>query len=194
MAKDEKKNIALHLDTYERLSRLAAQLRIDNPGGRFVSMSEAVGLLLDKQKNQSDRTERIALEIATHIAEKQIGTAKHAKAGTIDPNHIDPDMLADDWAMFIKQKFSEQESNISLKSYIANAEANDPQYLEPENGQVIIKQLDGALYLEKMLAHNHNAYMTPHKDEAMVFDSHDQAKVFLRKCGHEAANWIIEPA
>ena len=58
---------------------------------------------------------------------------------------------------------------------------------------VILKQRDGSQYLEKMLAHNHNAYLTPHKDEAMVFDSYDQAKAFLRKCGHEVGNWILEP-
>lgn len=44
--KDPKKNIALHPETYGRLSTLAAQMRIDN-GGKFVSMSEAVDRLLD---------------------------------------------------------------------------------------------------------------------------------------------------
>ena len=42
----KKKPVALDVDTYERLSKLAAQLRIDNPGGGFVSMSTAVGVLL----------------------------------------------------------------------------------------------------------------------------------------------------
>jgi len=43
----KKKTIALDPDTYERLSKLAAQLRIANPGGGFVSMSAAVGVLLE---------------------------------------------------------------------------------------------------------------------------------------------------
>ena len=68
---------------------------------------------------------------------------------------------------------------------IADAEAKE---------QVIIKQIDGSQYLEKMLAHNHNAYLTPQRDKAMVFDNRDQATAFLRKCGHEIGNWIIEPA
>jgi len=43
----KKKPVALEVATYKRLSDLAAQLRIDNPGGGFVSMSTAVGVLLD---------------------------------------------------------------------------------------------------------------------------------------------------
>lgn len=43
----KKKPVALEVATYERLSKLAAQMRIDSPGGSFVSMSAAVGLLLD---------------------------------------------------------------------------------------------------------------------------------------------------
>jgi hypothetical protein len=43
----KKRTIALDYETYERLSKFAAQLRIDNPGGGFVSMGAAVGVLLD---------------------------------------------------------------------------------------------------------------------------------------------------
>ena len=43
----KKKTVNFDLDTYERLSKLAAQLRMDNPGGGFVSMSAAVAVLLD---------------------------------------------------------------------------------------------------------------------------------------------------
>ena len=43
----KKKPVALEVATYERLSKLAAQLRIDNPGGGFVSMSTAVERLLN---------------------------------------------------------------------------------------------------------------------------------------------------
>lgn len=59
--------------------------------------------------------------------------------------------------------------------------------------QVVIMQSDGSQYLEKMMAHNHSAYLTPQKDEAMVFDNRDQAIAFLRKCGHDVANWIVKP-
>ena len=43
----KKKPVALEVATYKRLSDLAAQLRIDNPGGGFVSMSTAVERLLN---------------------------------------------------------------------------------------------------------------------------------------------------
>lgn len=59
--------------------------------------------------------------------------------------------------------------------------------------QVVIMQSDGSQYLEKMLAHNHNAYLTPEEDEAMGFDDREKAIAFLRKCGHDVANWIIKP-
>lgn len=41
----KKKTINLDLDTYERLSKFAAQLRVNS--GAYVSMSAAVGVLLD---------------------------------------------------------------------------------------------------------------------------------------------------
>jgi hypothetical protein len=66
-------------------------------------------------------------------------------------------------------------------------------YTPDLQAQVVIMQSDGSKYLEKMMAHNHSAYLTPQKDEAMVFDNRDQAIAFLRKCGHDAANWIIKP-
>lgn len=138
----KKKPVALEVTTYERLSKLAAQLRIDNPGGGFVSMSTAVSRLLDKW----EEAEMVA-------------------------SAIDACM--------------QSLPNVSLRSYIADAESNE---------QVIIKQSDGSQYLEKMLAHNHNAYLTPERDKAMVFDNRDQAAAFLRKCGREVGNWIIEPA
>ena len=49
----KKKPVALEVATYERLSKLAAQLRIDSPGGSFVSMSTAVGVLLDHWENRN---------------------------------------------------------------------------------------------------------------------------------------------
>ena len=59
--------------------------------------------------------------------------------------------------------------------------------------QVVIMQSDGSQYLEKMMAHDHSAYLTPQKDEAMIFDNRDQAIAFLRECGHDVSNWIIKP-
>ena len=85
----KKKPVALEVATYERLSKLAAQLRIDNPGGGFVSMSAAVGVLLDDYEVLRRLKTVMGLD----------GTIK----------------------------------STSLRSYAANAEANDPQYLEPEN-------------------------------------------------------------
>jgi hypothetical protein len=129
MAKEEKKSVALDLSVYIKLSKLAADLRSANPGGGFVSMSVAVGRLLDAYEEMSE----------------------------------------------IKAM---QKADFELEN------ATQP---------VIIKQSDGALYLEKMLAHNHNAYLTPLRNEAMIFDSREQATAFLHKCGHEIGNWIIEP-
>jgi hypothetical protein len=54
MTNKEKKNIALHPGTYRRLSTLAAQMRIDN-GGKFVSMSAAVGWLLDRRFESEEK-------------------------------------------------------------------------------------------------------------------------------------------
>lgn len=150
MAKSDlvkKKPVALEVATYERLSKLAAQLRIDNPGGGFVSMSTAVGVLLD-------------------------GWEKLNKIKVIP---FSPDMELSDFVKTVVR---------SVVDDIADAEANE---------QVIIKESDGSQYLEKMLAHNHNAYLTPQRDKAMVFDNREQAAAFLRKCGHEVGNWIIEP-
>lgn len=66
-------------------------------------------------------------------------------------------------------------------------------YTPDLKAQVVIMQSDGSQYLEKMMAHNHSAYLTPQKDEAMIFDNRDQAIAFLRKCGHDVSNWIIKP-
>jgi hypothetical protein len=85
----KKKPVALETATYKRLSDLAAQLRIDNPGGGFVSMSTAVGVLLDAYIPYSELKK----------------------------------MQADDY----------EQEQLSLKSYAANAQKNDPQYLELEN-------------------------------------------------------------
>lgn len=41
-----KKSIALDTQTYERLSKFAAQLRLNSEGGAFVSMGAAVAVLL----------------------------------------------------------------------------------------------------------------------------------------------------
>jgi len=81
----KKKPVALEVATYERLSKLAAQLRIANPGGGFVSMSTAVERLLNFWDAWKEEQEKGAI--------------------------IEP---------------------VSLQAYAANAEANDPQYLEPK--------------------------------------------------------------
>jgi hypothetical protein len=90
----KKKPVALEVATYERLSKLAAQLRIDNPGGGFVSMSTAVGVLLDRWEGKDKHP----------FVDKILGEVK-----------------------------DRHNSNVSLQAYVANAEANDPQFLEPEN-------------------------------------------------------------
>lgn len=64
---------------------------------------------------------------------------------------------------------------------------------EADTQPVIIKQSDGALYLQSSSVATANFGMTHHKQEAMVFDSHDQAKAFLRQAGREVGDWILEP-
>ena len=172
-----------HEDTFGRFQKLQAAetARL----GKRVYSWQLLEEMMDRFTNVTrSNIEAFALKLAAGIVETQINTAKKVKEGLVNPDHIDPEMMVDDWAMWIEQQFEEFNKPVSLRAYIADAEANK---------QVIIKQSDGALYLEKMLAHNHNAYLTPRKDEAMVFNSRDQAKAFLRKCGHEAGNWIIEP-
>ena len=67
---------------------------------------------------------------------------------------------------------------------IADAEANE---------QVVIKD-DSCRYMTESIMAGANFFLTDYKDKAMVFDNRDQATAFLRKCGHEVGNWIIEPA
>ncbi len=74
--------------------------------------------------------------------------------------------------------------NVSLRAYIADAETND---------QVVIK--DGSCrYMTESTMAGANFFLTDYKKKAMVFDNRDQATAFLRQCGHEIGNWIIEPA
>ena len=100
MAKEEKKSVALELSVYAKLSKLAADLRAANPGGGFVSMSAAVGVLLD------------AYTVYSELKATQ----------------------EEDWNQeLISKSRGYCEEPVSLQTYAANAEANDPQYLEPEN-------------------------------------------------------------
>ncbi len=77
----KKKSIALNPETYTRLTRLAAELKLQRLDGGMVSLDMAVGVLLDFYKKWNERA-------------------------------TEP---------------------VSLQSYTADAEANEPQYLEPEN-------------------------------------------------------------
>jgi hypothetical protein len=76
---------------------------------------------------------------------------------------------------------------ISLRAYIADAEASDPN-LQP----VRLKDGDNR-YINKATTATTNLFLSDDRIEAMVFDSPDQAKAFLRKCGHAVGNWIFEP-
>ena len=58
---------------------------------------------------------------------------------------------------------------------------------------VVIKNYNNQ-YVNDSIVATANLFLTDNRTEATIFDSRDQAKAFLRKCGHEAANWIIEPA
>ena len=76
---------------------------------------------------------------------------------------------------------------VSLRAYITDAEASDPQ-LHP----VRIKDGDNR-YVNNAIVATTNIFLTDDRSEAMIFDNHEQAKAFLRKCGHEVGNWILEP-
>lgn len=73
---------------------------------------------------------------------------------------------------------------VSLRAYIADAEMNE---------RVVIKDGNNR-YIENINPATTNLFMAERREEAMVFDNRDQAAALLRKCGHEAGNWIIEPA
>lgn len=64
---------------------------------------------------------------------------------------------------------------------------------EADTQPVIIKQSDGALYLQSSSVATANFGMTHDRSEAIVFDSPDQAKTFLRQAGRDAGDWILEP-
>jgi hypothetical protein len=77
----KKKSIAIRPETYARLTRLAAELKLQRLDGGMVSLDMAVGVLLDFHKKWNERATQ----------------------------------------------------PVSMHAYAENAEANDPQYLEPEN-------------------------------------------------------------
>lgn len=149
MAKEERKSVALEIDTYSRLSKLAADLRSANPGGGFVSMSVAVRVLLDKWEETTNEPKGMTLLDLLEATKKLEG-------------------------------LNEIEAAI-LDEAIAQAQS------------VIIKQSDGALYLQKTSSNFASFVMTHYKEDAMIFESFNEAKAFLRKCHRPAGDWIIEP-
>ena len=127
-----------------------------------------------------------------------------------------PDFLAvlmDAWfkqeenRLIEKIKQADNDLEISLRAYIADAEANDPE-LQPKrksfgekrrlrnerlNSQPVrIKDSDNR-YISDVGIATANFDITSYKDESMVFDSHDEAKAFLRKYGRDVEDWILEP-
>jgi len=175
--------VRVTLPTHARLMRAAAAMQ--NKSGAYTSMDAAINTALDAwEKTENLPEKEAAYNLLGNIEAfaKTLGEAGylHGKAIVIVP------------------LYAERRFDIFAPSYIVDScpdrwELVGSFALPDQNNHVIIKQSDGALYLEKMLAHNHNAYLTPHKNEAMIFDSPDQAKSFLRQCGHEVGNWIIEP-
>ena len=88
---------------------------------------------------------------------------------------------------------------------IADAEANDPE-LQPKRKSLQdhirerrallqpVRIKDGSCrYMTTSTMAGANFFLTDDRNAAMVFDSPDKAKEFLRKCGHEVGNWILEP-
>jgi hypothetical protein len=64
----------------------------------------------------------------------------------------------------------------------------EPAKKEP----VVIKDGDNR-YVNNATAATYNFHMSNWKDDAMVFDDTETAKVFLQACGREAGGWILEP-
>lgn len=88
---------------------------------------------------------------------------------------------------FLKQHFPLDPEPVSLRAYIADAEANDT-----ELQHVRIKDSDNR-YINNATIATTNLFMTHERGEAMVFDSPDEAKAFLRKWGRSAEGCIFEP-
>lgn len=77
--------------------------------------------------------------------------------------------------------------NVSIRAYIADAEANDPE-LQP----VRIKDSNNR-YISDVGIATSNIDLTSCKADALVFGSCDEAKAFLRKWGRVVEGWILEP-
>lgn len=102
------------------------------------------------------------------------------------------DIILDGYLLY-KETYELQEMDrrvegISLRAYIADAEANDLE-LRPV---VIRSTAASAMYLHKCFAHNNSYELTNWVDEAMVFDSPEQAKAFLKKTKRNEADWTFE--
>ncbi len=95
-----------HSDTYDRFQKLQAAetLRRDKRVYSWQLLEE----MMDRFTNvTTNNIESFALKLAIGIVDMQINTAKKVKEGLVNPDHIDPELLADDWAMWIEQQFEE---------------------------------------------------------------------------------------
>lgn len=93
-------------------------------------------------------------------------------------------------ALVEREAVEKVEYSSTIEAYMRLPSKGQNETKEP----VIVKSIDGSLYFKGAVAHNHNFYLSSDKTEAMVFANHDQAAAFLRRCGHEISNWIIEPS
>jgi len=67
------------------------------------------------------------------------------------------------------------------------AAMQDIKELQP----VVIKDSDNR-YINTAAVATTNLFLTDDRSEAMVFDSPDKARAFLRKCGRSVEGWIFE--
>ena len=95
---------------YARFSRLLLEEQLKR--GKLTA-PQFLDLVLDRYEALPRIIEAFALKLAIGIVEMQINTAKKVQEGLVNPDHIDPDTLADDWAMWIEQQFEEFNKNES---------------------------------------------------------------------------------
>jgi hypothetical protein len=119
----KKKSIAIRPETYARLTRLAAELKLQRLDGGMVSLDMAVWKLLDEREANSKTIQNLMEQLA------------YFEGGG-------------DW-----EPHNETGKPVTQQAYAANSEANDPQYLEPENEtspyQAIIDLANGMDKTEK---------------------------------------------
>ena len=100
-------------------------------------------------------------------------------------------VLMDAWEKVLNVKVLTYSEDMELYEFVKMVTSAALKDIASNYQPVRIKDSDNR-YINNATVATSNLFMTDKQSEAMVFDSHEQAKAFLRNCGHEVGNWIIE--